>query len=58
MQRPRPGNILQIGICIFCIGIAIHIALAVGMLLQPFANIAIVIGLIVAIVGLVLPNRR
>ena len=58
MQRERMGSLAQLGLAILLIGLAIKVALWLGMMLSPFANLAMGVGIVVLILGLVLPNRR
>lgn len=58
MQRERMGSLAQLGLAILLIGVAIKVALWLGLMLSPVANLAVGVGIVVLILGLVLPNRR
>ena len=58
MYRERRG-LLDIGISLFLIGLAVKVALTLGgALLDPLASIAIGVGIVLAIIGLVVPGKR
>jgi hypothetical protein len=58
MQRQR-SPLLQIGIGLFLAGIAVKVIVALSAsLLSPLASLAIVAGIVLAVLGLVLPGRR
>jgi hypothetical protein len=58
MQKQKAVSLLQLGIFLAVAGLAIKLALAVGLVLQPFANLAILAGVVLAIIGLVAPGKR
>jgi hypothetical protein len=57
MQRQKSATLVQIGVGLIAIGLAVKLALIVGMVLSPLAMWAIIIGAIVLIIGLVSPGR-
>jgi hypothetical protein len=57
MQREK-SNLFQIGVVVALFGVALQIAIRLAYLLGPLAHFAVVLGVILIIVGLVLPNRR
>ena len=56
MMRQTPG-LLQIGLGLIALGVVVKLALMLGSLLNPFAGIAIGIGVVLAIIGLVMPRK-
>ncbi|MBC7807948.1 MAG: hypothetical protein H7145_17605 [Akkermansiaceae bacterium] len=56
MQRQK-NNLTQTGIAITVLGVAVYVAVTIGHMLLPLAGWAILIGIIIAIVGLVTPGR-
>lgn len=59
MQRQRRNTgLLQIGIALAVLGILIQIILRLGLLLYPLANIAIIVGIVLVVLGLTLPRTR
>jgi hypothetical protein len=58
MQKQQAVSLLQLGIFLAVAGLAIKLALAIGLVLQPFANLAILAGIVLAIIGLVAPGKR
>jgi hypothetical protein len=58
MLRER-RSLLELGIGLLVVGVAVKLALALGgVLLNPLASLAIVAGVVLAIIGLVVPGRR
>ena len=58
MQRRRGEfGLLQIGAGLIAVGIAVKVALWLGAFLSPFAGVAIGVGLLLVILGLVLPRK-
>lgn len=58
MQRQRRNTgLLQIGIALAVLGILIQIILRLGLLLYPLANIAIIVGIVLVVLGLALPRK-
>lgn len=58
MQRQRRNTgLLQIGIALAVLGILIQIILRLGLLLYPLANIAIIVGIVLVVLGLTLPRK-
>jgi hypothetical protein len=58
MKKDQAVSLLQIGIFLAVAGFAIKIALAVGMVLDRFAGLAILAGIILAVIGLFVPGKR
>ena len=59
MQKQLEGNKLaQWGLLLVVIGAAVQLTLLLGRVLSPLSGWAIVIGVILLIVGVVLPRRR
>ena len=60
MQQPRQrGGLFQLGLGLLIAGVVVQVALALGkVLLGPLAGIAIAAGIVLMIVGLVVPGRR
>ena len=56
MQQQKNG-LTHIGVAITALGLAVYIAVTIGHMLLPLAGWAIVIGIILAIIGLVTPGR-
>lgn len=57
MLRQKP-NFLQIGVGIALLGVIVKVAITLSSLLNPIANLAILVGVVLAIIGLVVPGRR
>ena len=58
MLRER-RSLLEIGIGLVVVGAAVKIALALGgVLFKPLATLAIGAGVVLTIIGLVVPGRR
>lgn len=57
MLRER-NSVLQFGVGLVLLGIVVKVALALTVLFNPLANWAIGIGVLLAIVGLVLPGKK
>jgi hypothetical protein len=58
MQRQRPANLVQIGGTLIAAALLVYLLTFVTGFLVHIAGIAFIIGLILLIVGLVLPGRR
>ncbi len=56
MQQQKNG-MTQLGVSIAVLGAAVYIAVTIGHLLLPLAGWAIVVGIVLAIIGLVMPGR-
>lgn len=52
------SRVFQFGLGLCLLGLAVKVALAVGVLLNPLAYIAIGAGVVIMIIGLVTPGRR
>lgn len=57
MQRERGVNLTQIGGILLAIGVGVKVLLWVGMMFRHAADIALAVGLILLIIGLVMPRR-
>jgi hypothetical protein len=57
MQRQKSATLVQIGVGLFVLGVAVKLALMFTAFLYPLATWAIIIGIIIAIIGLVSPGR-
>lgn len=58
-MRERQGlSLFQIGAIIAIVGVALQVALRVAWVLAPMAHVAVVVGVILLVLGLVMPNRR
>ncbi|MFM7321297.1 MAG: hypothetical protein ACKO5K_07215 [Armatimonadota bacterium] len=58
MQRERKLGLAEIGGLLLVLGIGAQLVLWIGRVLQPLAGTAIVAGIVLLILGLVLPRRR
>lgn len=58
MRQQQMGTLLQLGVGLLVLGIAVRLALALSWGLLPVANLAIGIGIVLAIIGLIVPSRR
>ena len=58
MLREKSATLVQVGVALLVAGLAVHFALRIGVFLSPLATLAIVAGIILAIVGLVSPGRK
>lgn len=58
MQRQREWNLAQIGGVLLAIGVGVKVLLWVSMMFRHAADIALAVGLVLLILGLVLPRRR
>lgn len=52
------SRLFQFGLGIFLLGLGVKAALILGSLLNPLASIALGAGVVIMIVGLVVPGRR
>ena len=52
------SRLFQLGLGIFLLGLGVKAALILGSLLSPVASIAMGAGVVIMIVGLVMPGRR
>ena len=57
MMRQIPGFV-QLGIGLVVLGVVVKLALMLAGLFGPLANIAIGAGVVIAIIGLVMPRKR
>jgi len=58
MQRERNLGLAEIGGLLLVLGIGAQLVLWIGRILQPLASGAIAVGVVLLILGLVLPRRR
>lgn len=58
MQERQRLSLFQIGAIIALVGVALQVALRVAWVLAPMAHVAVIVGVILLIAGLVMPNRR
>lgn len=58
MQKERQWNLAQMGGLLLVAGIGAKVLFWVGKSLIPVANIAVAVGLVLLILGLVLPRKR
>ena len=57
MLRGR-GGLMELGVALLLIGVAVHLALAVGGLLKPLASIAMVAGIVLIIINAIGGRNR
>jgi len=58
MREKQGLGLFQIGVALAVFGVAVHLALTLGRVFAPLANIALLVGVILIIVGLVWPGKR
>jgi hypothetical protein len=58
MIREKSSTLVQVGVGQFILGLSVHLAFMLGRILMPLASIAIVAGIVLAIIGLVTPGRK
>ena len=58
MQREKSATLVQIGVALLVAGLVVQFALMLSRFLYPVAGLAIVAGIVLAIIGLVMPGRR
>ncbi|MDX2284054.1 MAG: hypothetical protein NW241_07815 [Bacteroidia bacterium] len=58
MIREKSSALVQVGVGLLILGFGVHLAMMLGRMLYPLANLAILIGIVLAIIGLVAPGRR
>jgi len=58
MQQKQRNGLVQLGGALAVLGVGVKIALVVGELLSPLASLAIIAGLILLVIGLVVPGKR
>ncbi len=58
MQRQRTTNLVQIGGGLMALGVLIYLLTFLSGFLVHIAGLALGVGLILLILGLVMPNRR
>ena len=58
MPRNKMSDLLSVGVGLVILGIVVHLALALAAFVLPLAHIAIFVGVILAIIGLVMPGKK
>jgi len=58
MQRERNLGLAEIGGLLLVLGIGAQLVLWLGKLLQPFASLAVLVGIVLLVIGLVTQRRR
>jgi hypothetical protein len=52
------GDLLQMGVALVILGVVVHLALALASVMLPLAHLAIFVGVVLAIIGLVAPGKK
>jgi hypothetical protein len=58
MQKQREWNLTQVGGVLLAIGLGVKVLMWLGIMFRHAADIALAVGLVLLILGLVLPRRR
>jgi hypothetical protein len=58
MLRNKMGDMLQLGVALVILGVVVHLALALASVMLPLAHLAIFVGVVLAIIGLVVPGKK
>lgn len=58
MSKYKMGDLLQIGVALVILGVVVHLALALASVMLPLAHLAIFVGVVLAIIGLVSPGKK
>jgi hypothetical protein len=58
MSSKQKTSLSEIGGALLILGIGVHVALWLGALVHPLANLAILAGIVLLIVGIIVPGRR
>ncbi|MEI6432167.1 MAG: hypothetical protein WCP07_08310 [bacterium] len=58
MLRNKMGDMLQLGVALVILGVVVHLALALASVMLPLAHLAIFVGVVLAIIGLVGPGKK
>lgn len=58
MREKQGLTLFQIGVGLAILGVVIHVLFRLTWLIYPLANVALLIGVILIIAGLVLPGKR
>ena len=58
MLRNKMGDMLQLGVALVILGVVVHLALALASVMLPLAHLAIFVGVVLAIIGLVIPGKK
>lgn len=57
MQNQKQTNLVQIGGGLIVLGLVVYLVQFAAHLIAPLAGLAILAGLILLVIGLVMPNR-
>ena len=58
MSSKQKSGLSEIGGALLILGIGVKLALWLGALVHPLANLAILAGIVLLIAGLIVPGRR
>lgn len=58
MSKNKMGDLLQMGVALVILGVVVHLALALASVMLPLAHLAIFVGVVLAIIGLVAPGKK
>ena len=58
MPRNKMSDLLSVGVGLVILGVVVHLALALASVMLPLAHLAIFVGIVLAIIGLVAPGKK